>query len=242
MSNKVLLGVLVIIVAASMGVGVLIGMQLGGSEGEQAAATTPATEAETPTPIPTADEQGTESSGGEQTPEQTPIPAYEFNEREIRLAVTSMINDRRAEADLDAMRTDSRTAERLAALAQNHSDTMAEREVLNQTIDGRNSEARYKAADLFERCKISSPQNNYFIDATGNDLEVVGKTVAGRPYSDLGQTAFNENETQVAEALVDDWYDNPRLSSRLGYENAAHLGVGVAIADDGTVYATATVC
>jgi hypothetical protein len=259
MVNKAALAVLGVIVLVSMGVGVLIGMQLGASGGiaddggdDDGASDGPTpipTDTATGTPIPTATPTATAIPPTEQattTTEnlaaRTTVPSRRFDRRDVEAEVRALINERRRSNGLEELTISGNTVDRLTTMARRHSDEMADAGRLAHTVDGNTSESRYQDAGLYDTCRFTDADGGYVISADDNSLESLGQTVAGRPYQDEGETWFNENETEVARALVDNWFDNPVYRDRLDYENARYVGVGVEITQDGTVYATANVC
>lgn len=238
MANKVLLGVLVAIVGVSVGVGVLIGMQLGGADGSPTAVTDGGETESTPTPIPDdTSEQQTATPRDRQE-----IPPEEFDAAEIRAETGRLVNERRTDDGLEPLGTDGQTSERLVTMADGHSADMAAAGSVGHNVSGTDSAARYRDAGLYDTCQFQSAEGTFVVNAENNDLEAIGRTVAGRTYSEAGEQRFNEDETDVAEAIVRQWYGTPAFREHLSYENAERLGIGVEITDDGTVYATANVC
>lgn len=242
MSNKVVMGVLGVIVLVSMGVGVLIGMQLGDEGGANPiGGAADSGSAGTPTPIPTAT-PGQSSDGSGQSTDRTTVAPRRFDDGEIRAEVGRLVNERRAEEGLDPLRTDGQTAARLERMGTAHSVAMADAGRVSHDVNGTDSEGRYRNAGLYGTCQFESAAGTYIIDASDNRLETLSWTVAGREYEDLGRTKFNGNETAVARDIVRKWYRRAEFKERLSYENAQRLGVGIEITQDGTVYATGNLC
>jgi hypothetical protein len=227
-----------------MGVGILIGMQLGGPAGPDPAATD--ADEGTPTPVPTAtsDQQG--DSGTPTLPSgRTTVPTRGFDEGEIRSEVVRLVNSRRQADGLSRLVSEGQTAGRIVEMANGHSQTMARERLVRHEIDGESSTDRYRNANLYDTCQFESAAGSYIIraDTSSNSaLEVLSRTVAGRPYEVDGVTEFNEEETDIARDIVDKWYDNSAYRERLSYENAEYLGVGLDITDGGQVYATGNLC
>lgn len=259
MVNKAALGVLGVIVLVSMGVGVLIGMQLDGSPGVGSGNGTanngggptpvPVTTGSTPTPIPTAP---TPSAGSptdqppqvttEEFPDRTTVPSRRFDASEIARIAKQLINERRVEAGYTELSIRGQTVDRLDRMARGHSVHMADAGYLSHNIEGNSSEDRYRMANLYSTCQFASDTGSYLITAESNNLEVITRTYAGRAFQDDSQTKFSENERQVAQEIVQNWFDGMISRPRLVYENAERVGVGVEVTRDGTVYATANVC
>ena len=244
MANNTALGVLGVIVLVAMGVGILIGMQLGGPAGPDPAATD--ADEGTPTPVPTA---APDQQGGSGTPTlpggRTTVPTREFDESEIRSEVLRLVNSRRRADDLNAFERGGQTADAVTEMANSHSQRMARERLVSHEFDATSSADRYRNANLYDTCQFESAAGTYIIRAdtsSSSNLEVLSQTVAGRPYEVDGVTEFNEDETEVARDIVEKWYDNSAYRERLSYENAEYLGVGLAITDDGEVYATGNLC
>lgn len=246
MVNKAALSVLGVIVLVSMGVGVLIGMQIGGGGAGTTSESTPTAGPSTEqgpagdgnadparrTTIP-GDDGGTvpPQDGGET------IPARQFEPGEIRAEMKTLINQRRVNRGLQELNTGGRISDQLDRMAHGHSVEMADEPRVSHNIDGNTSVSRYKAAGLYDSCKFESDPGTYTVDAQYNRLEVIGYTVAGRTYD--GQ--FHDTEEDVAEAIVSDWFAGTSRD-RLLYENANQLGIGVEVTGGGDVYATGNLC
>lgn len=261
MVNKAALGVLGVIVLVSMGVGVLIGMQLGGNgaavgggngstDDGDGPTPVPVTTGSTPTPLPTAgptpdSSPATETATGETTialPDRTTVPSRRFSEDEIAREVKELLNERRTQQGYSELTIRGQTVDQIDRMALGNSVRMADAGVLSHNIEGNSSEDRYRMNNLYATCQFASDQGSYLITAESNNLEVITRTFAGRAYEDDGQARFNENETQVAQAIVENWFDGMISRPRLLYSNAERIGVGVEVTRDGTVYATGNMC
>ncbi|MFB6165426.1 MAG: CAP domain-containing protein [Haloarculaceae archaeon] len=239
MVNKAALSVLGVIVLVSMGVGALIGMQLGptgggGGDGGPAAGTTQ-------TPVPT-DGGGSASATTEPLAQQDTVPPRRFDTARIAADVKRLVNEHRSQQGLGQFQTDGTTVSRIDRMARKHSVAMADAGAVRFTINGTSSADRYRAADLYDTCRFTSNSGAGTIDATDNRLEVIGSTVAGRQYTENGEVRMNRDDEAVAKAIVSNWYQSPVFRDRLGYEHAKSLGVGIEITDDGTVYVTGNLC
>lgn len=255
MVNKAALGVLGVIVLVSMGVGVLIGMQLGGpanagpadgnsTDGGDETTTAPADSTPTRTPFPESPPTASGPGGEEPTitaVDRTTVSYRRFDERTIASLIKEDINERRQQAGLSTFVTSGSTVSQIDKMARSHSIAMADAGVVRNYLDGNSSADRYRAFDLFQTCSFPNEKDTFIVDATGNRLEVIGSTVAGRAY-DRDDPKFNENESQVAEALVTEWWDDPTKRERLSWVNAERIGTGVEVTQDGSVYATVNLC
>jgi hypothetical protein len=246
MVNKAAVAVLGVIVLVSMGIGILIGMQLEGPTGQAADSDTndTGTASGGPTTVPTGDSTPSTGEGPGTLPpmERTTMPARRFDDRKIEAEIASLVNQRRSERGLDTNDVTGNTADAVRRMARNHSVTMADGGALSHNAGGTSSEQRYRNAGLYEACKFESDPDTYIVDAQYARLEVIGRTYAGQSYQDDGMTAYNANETEVARAIVDEWFSTPQYESRLTYENSDQFGVGVEVTRDGLVYVTGNVC
>lgn len=263
MVNKAALSVLGVIVLVSMGVGILIGMQLGGPSNTQTGGNSsggggvtpiptdsPAatTGNGTPTPLPTATSPGGIPTDGsttttERPPQQrTTMLPRRFNEREIEQLIADQINAERQSSGKDTLATDGNLAERIRVMSRNHSVQMADAGRVSHLIDGVTSKDRYQRASLYDTCKFLSNSGNYIIDAEGNNFETVAMVKAGRQYERNGETRYHDEEADVADAIVEEWFSNQFLKPRLMYDNAETMAVGIEITQNGEVYATTNVC
>ncbi|MFC6976199.1 CAP domain-containing protein [Halomicroarcula sp. GCM10025709] len=246
MVNKAAFGVGVIVLLAAVGIGVLIGMQIGGASGTGLA--TPGEETATPTSertaIPTA--TTTPTATGTPTPtataQYTDVPARTFNEQNVSEYILQYLNERRQAAGLDTLSASGSTSDRLHRMAERHSDAMAREGRVIHTIDGQSSADRYRDNNLYGRCEMRSAGGGYIESADNNRFEAIGHTVAGQPYTDDGQRRFHGNDSQVARALVTNWNDSDIYHDRLTLENANRVGIGVEVTNTGNVYATVNVC
>jgi hypothetical protein len=245
MVNKAALSVLGVIVLVSMGVGVLIGMQIGGGGAGTTGMSTP-TPGEGTAQGPGDGESNpraqTTIPGGEietvQPPEEEQtIPARRFERREINTEIKRLINQRRTNRDLSDLITDGQVTDKLDTMARNHSVAMADEGRVSHNIDGNTSRDRYEAAGLYSPCQFESDPGTYVVDARYNRLEVIGHVVAGRTHD--GE--FIENEEEVAQAIVSDWFSGTSRD-RLLYQNANQIGIGVEVTQSGDVYVTGNLC
>jgi hypothetical protein len=252
MVNKAALGVLGVIVLVSMGVGVLIGMQLGGpasagaidGNASDGGATTDEGATPTRTPFPESPPTAAGPGGSEPTITavgRTTVSYRRFDERRIAAEIKAEINERRRSAGLKAFVTDGSTVSNLDRMARSHSVAMADAGVVRNYLEDNSSADRYEAFNLFGTCSFPNAEDTFIVDATGNRLEVIGTTVAGRAY-DRDDPKFNENESQVAEQLVSEWWSDPPNRDRLSWVNAGRIGTGVEVTQDGSVYATVNLC
>jgi uncharacterized protein YkwD len=241
MVNKVALGILAVIVLTAMTVGGLVGLQLGGEDPLGPNGTS------TPTPTPGVG-SGNASTNQTATPERTPSPeptpspeetvrADEFNDTRIEEQVRRLVNDRRTNRSDRTLRADSTLTE----MARFHSDNLAAQGYPSHVADGYSAQERYERFGLADRCQV--PDDSYTGIRTGEALETVAKSFAGRPYTAPdGETRVNENERAVARAVVDGWFDRSSDRRKLVLEEATAVGVGVTVTDDGAVYVTANLC
>ena len=244
MVNKTAVGLLGVVIVASLGVGVLIGMQRGGGA-DTATTTVPSSGDQTGTPTPsqsgTSSSSTTETPAGESTEQRTTIPARQFDEGEIASHVAEFVNQERQNRDLQRLETGDATSTTVAAMARNHSVGMADAGNVTHEVEGVDTAGRYRQNELFERCKFKSPEGSY-IRQPDEEFELIGMSYAGTPYQDDGEEQFNGDERAVARAIVDDWMQSSEYSERLLVKGPTRMGVGVEVTDGGKVYATMDVC
>ncbi|WP_436907389.1 CAP domain-containing protein [Halosimplex marinum] len=208
-----------------------------------AAATPTPTPTATPTAYPTLTPTVTPTATPTATPALTEIPAEAFDEREIERLVGEYVNDRRASEGLDPLDNEGKGVDRLTEMAREHSVQMANVGEAIHRIDGVTSAERYRDHELYDRCRWSSPDGNTLRTADDNALEAVGRTVAGDPDHRVnGSRQFNGNESAVARAIVESWWETDTYRPRLTYPNADEIGVGVEITRRNDVFVTANVC
>lgn len=279
MVNKAIVGILVLIVLTSLGVGVLIGTQLGGSEapadesssdggtadgGDGGDSTTAAadgtaangtttngtavnatetatvTASSTPTPTPTA----TPAPTATPTPTRTTIPSYNFSTSQIEQEMIAGINERRSSSGLHQFETDTSTWRDVRSMTRIHSQAMANQRRSSFRTDAyADASERYRGEGVFDRCKYQDADRGYIVTPS-NSFQAVGDTWAGQEYEDGGETRFNGDESQVAEAILEDWYSSSTYRRPLvnDDENVELIAVGVSITDDGRVFASAAIC
>lgn len=243
MVNKTAIGILGVVVMASLGVGVLIGMQLGGGTSAPVA-TSPAVDGETATPANDQTNDGGDEAAtpSESTNErQTTIPARQFDEQEIANHVAEFVNEERKAQNRTRLATGDATATRVSRMASNHSVAMADHGSAAHKVDGVSTTKRYRNHDLYERCKYKSPEGSY-IATPDEKFELVGTTYAGTHYEADGQERFNGDERAVARAIVDNWNESGTYSERLLTRGPTRMGVGVEVTSTGKTYATVDVC
>ncbi|WP_254280249.1 CAP domain-containing protein [Haloarcula marina] len=271
MVNKTVLGIAVLLVLASFGGGIFVGMQLGGqdaepqtdSSGSDSGGGDDGGAAQTSTATPT---KGSASNGsvdnGTATNETTPdgtatatptptpveteqeayVPPRYYSESKIAAHVAEFINEERQQRRLDPMSPNGNTADRIAVMAEGHSDAMAAEGRTVHEIDGVDSADRYRQSDLYSACTFQAAGKSYVRYPDGNNFEAIDRTVAGQVYTEDGQEQFNAGNREVARAIVDSWFDTQPYRDRLTYANAARMGIGINVTDSGDVYATANIC
>ena len=257
MVNKAIVGILVLIVLTSLGVGVLIGTQLGGGDatavpdtdasdgsatggGGDATTSTATPSNETATAVEST-ETATATATATATPVQTTVPAREFDSEAIEREVLATINEKRAERELETFRNDTTTWQRLQTMVRSHSQAMAQERSVTFSAGGNSSSDRYENAGLYGRCQYQDPETGDIIQPS-NSFQAVGSTVAGQSYQEDGQRRFNGNESQVATTLVENWFDSSTYRPSLINRGVELLAVGVTVTDDGTVYAATAIC
>ena len=242
MVNKSLLGLAVVVLAAVFGIGVFVGMFVGGGgiagspDASPAGSATPTANGgsdapgATATPAAAATATPAQPASGTPTPERTPIPRSAFSSTNITSYVIQYLNDARTDDGVGTLTTDGRTAESVEEMAQSHSDAMATATSLSHTIEGVTSEDRYDNYDLTSTCSFATTET-----PSDNELEAIGQTVAGQTYTENGTEQFNEEDADVARALVDQMLADEDYAARLLHPDAGRMGVGVSLTSNGDV-------
>jgi uncharacterized protein YkwD len=245
MVNKVALGILAVIILTAMTVGGLVGLQLSGDgtsgEGTQTPATTPTPQPTTDAPEPTATPGDGGSGAGTPTASPTPTPGVssaDIDRTEVEEAVRAAINDRRVDRDMGTLRFD----ERLREMARNHSRAMTDQGYVSHAAGGLTTQDRYRAFGLADQCRV--PNNSNRGIRTGQSLETISKVKVGANYTFEAddRTIQVRNETQVARVVVDGWSATENERRKLLLEQAAEVGVGAVVTEEGEVYVTADLC
>ncbi|MFC7021441.1 MULTISPECIES: CAP domain-containing protein [Haloarcula] len=254
MVNKGIIVVGIIVLLSAVGVGALIGMQIGGGSPAPAVADGGAPDEPTQTPTgndsdgtaatetPTSDDEPAET---ETETAQTPVSPRQFNDDNVTEYVEQFINEERQSRGLDPLQITGTTAGELNDLAMDHSTDMASAGRVVHEIDGVSSADRYRQHDLYETCVYESEKGSYVVKPDNperNQFEAIGKVVAGQTYTVDGEERFLEDDRAVARAIVDDWMASNIYRDRLLLPGIERMGVGVTITNTGNVYATANVC
>lgn len=237
MANKFTLIAVLVIASTAMGVGAFVGTQLP-SDADNVSTETP-----TPTPVPSATGESTAAATATgtatATPTATPRPTVspqEFDAATIEAEVLAAINAERAERGLDPLSSDSR----LDPMAQFHSDNMADQGYVSHAADGYTTSDRYEKFDQSDRCRVPNDAQGGIV--IKENLETLGLGIAGRPYEDDNETRVDRNESAVADAVVEDWFEDDRDAEVLTLENAGYAGVGANVTDRGRVFVTVDLC
>ena len=183
-----------------------------------------ATPAPTDSPTPTA--TGTPTA----TPTPQPVSPAGFNATRIEVLVREEINDRRAERGLERLFV----RDGMPRMAKNHSRRMARQGYASHAAGGFSTEDRYERNGFF--CGI--PDDTNTDTRTGDAIETVDKVSAGQEFN--GQ--YNRNEREIARDAVENWFADQEERTKLTYENAGSLGVGVVVSGSGRAYVTVDLC
>jgi len=209
--------------------GLLLGGISGDSDNTETATPTEQVEVETQT------DAARQVSTATAIPETESTPVEQnLSERNIESLIESQINNH--PDSVTRLSTDTKTAVELDTLAKNHSKDMADSISVSHEVGNGDSEARYRSADLYDKCQFQ--EQSYIVNAQRNRLEAIAR-------ADLNQYRGEDNETtetNIAEVIVEDWYNSITYRDRFQYENAEHLGVGVNISADQKIYATVNIC
>jgi len=201
------------------------------------------TDAPTTAPTPTATATPTVTPEPTPTATRTPMLIRRFDTEAIERHLRRLINDWRAEQDLQRFsHADGTVVRKLDRMATAHSVDMADIGETIHRIDNRSSAGRYRDYELFETCQFKKRGAQYIVTPTRNRLEVLGKTYAGTTYRGPDGLRYNGNESMVAQAIFDNWRTNSVFRDRLAYANATRIGIGVETTGDNEVYVAGNVC
>lgn len=237
MANKFTLMAVIIIATTAMGVGAFVGSQLPDD------ADNVTTETPTPTPVPsptggsatTATETGTPTVTPTATPRPTVSPES-FDAATIETEVLAAVNAERRDRGLEPLSADSR----LDPMARFHSDNMAGQGYVSHAAASYTTSDRYEKYDQSGRCRVPNDAKGGIV--IKENLEAIDLAIAGRPYESDNETRIDRNESAVARAVVDDWFDDEDDVETLTLENADFAGVGANVSDDGRVFVTVDLC
>ena len=147
-----------------------------------------------------------------------------IDKRQLAFAIHAQINEERTQRGLSRLRMDPE----LRAIANNHSQDMAERDYFaHESPDGDNFGDRYDAAGY--QCRVSTDSSQF---ATG------AENIAF-------QTTYETNETELANAIVSQWMASDGHRENILQNHWEHEGIGIAVgSEDGMrkIYATQNFC
>lgn len=225
MVNRGVVVVFSLLVVAAAGAGALVGLQLEGALST--------TDGPTDTATPDGSTPARDTPTATATPRPTVAPSS-FDAATVEAEILAMVNEERRARGLETLET----LAPLREMARSHSGAMAVQGYPSHGAAGNTTADRYAAYDLDDRCRVVDDSGTSIRE--DKELEVVAKTVAGRPFGPDGGVA--RDETAVARNVVDSWFADDTASRRLTMRNAKRVGVGVVVASDGGVYATADLC
>lgn len=156
-----------------------------------------------------------------------------LDDRRLAAAIAAEINHYRGDPLVHdtvdrTLATNTTTGARLTAMTRERSARMAAAENDSADQAGLDARDRYRDAGLRDRCRLPSPYNSQLLPlerlelATGT--ETTGATVS-----------------EVAEAVVQQWYDRRESRRVLSVPAADHLGVGVTVTND-VAYVAVALC
>ncbi|WP_199710222.1 CAP domain-containing protein [Halosegnis longus] len=231
--NKNVLAVVLVVLVAVGGFGVL---QLGGQNGTGPTPTptpTPESPTATPTPTPTGTTTATPTDTGTATatptPTATPVPALDTEQirRTVERDIVAFQDDPTTVRN-EAMATDGEIPTALSAMAERHSQQMAAAGRLAHTIGSSTTADRYEQRPKLSNCRVVNNQETYV---------VAKETMEG--FARVPRTDYSEQE--FGSRLVDRLLSDNQARRTLELENADHLGIGIAASGD-YVYVTVAVC
>lgn len=185
----------------------------------------------TPTPTPTATPVPTTPTDAGPTTTPTPTPRQEPVDTAAVASMTTAhlvdYQDDPRTARSEALFTDSATAEKLSALARNHSDRMAAHGYVVHRLDGVSTVDRYRRYGLGD-CRLVNDNQDHVVDLREQEV-VYGIDVAGR------------SDAELARAIANGLMSRHETRFALSLEGASSMGIGVNVTD-GRAYVTVAVC
>lgn len=218
------------------------------SAAERSTGTSTATRTESPTEgtvkaantaTQTATPTRTATATATPTPTATPLEAREVDTDAVAGELAQLINDERSQRGLSSLSFDTGTSESVATMATNHSEYMANQESISHYQGSETSRERYDRNGLYDTCKFQH-DGGYIVTANVNQLEVVDRADFSAIHD--GGPVTDETHQELASSLLDSWRSDDEELDRLLYTNARYGGIGIAIGDDGYVYATVNIC
>jgi uncharacterized protein YkwD len=185
----------------------------------------------TPTPPPTDSPTPTATGTPTATPTPQPVSPAGFNETRVEVLVREEINDRRAERGLDRLFV----RDGMPEMAKNHSRRMADQGYPSHAAGGFSTRQRYER-NGFGFCGI--PDDTNTDSREGDAIETIDKVSAGQQFDGR----YNRNEREIARDAVENWFADGEERTKLTYENAGSLGVGVVVSGSGHAYLTVDLC
>lgn len=240
MVNKAALGVVGVIVVATLGGSLVLGTLL--DPGDERGPGGP-TDGETPTP--TESESATESSTGTLTEgegDHTPILPRRFSSEAIEDNVTRLINEARANESRSTLETEGSTSADLRTMARDHSVDMADAGYDAHVVAGTNVSQRYRNHGLYERCQYSDSVN--VISPGYQDyFEVVGSgTIGEYDRNSSGNSTFVDDESRAATIVVAEMLADSEVRERLTNQYFERTGVGVEITRENEFFVAVNLC
>ncbi len=228
-----LLLVLGLLILASMGAGVLIGLQVT-DEADSPARVQTATNlpnGSTPTPVPGPDQTQ------DQTTQITPRPP----DRQLQNVLLSAINDYRIRHNRSSITNTEAPSARLKKMATNHSQHMATVGSARISLRGSTSSERYRDAGLIDVCPFPSNSGYSTINPSVGELELVANPIKSPPYENV-EAGYNGDMSKATDKALSTWIESNQDRRKLLYKNAEQAGIGTVITDSGSVYITVSLC
>jgi len=227
-SFKAALGVIAVFILIGS-TGLLLGGTSGGPWAEPAE--TPPEETESTTQSGTVTPSVTTT---EVRKTKSELTEQKLNVENIESLIEKNVNNHRS--SVTTLSTDTNRAAELDQLSKSHSKDMVQSRTLAHNVTSGDSEARYRSTGLYQECQFVGQGS--VINAKNNRLEAIARANLDEY---RGETV-EDSEQNIAEGIVQDWFNNTTYRERLRREGAEDLGVGVEISENGRVYATAAVC
>lgn len=146
------------------------------------------------------------------------------------------LNEERTSRGLDPVGT----RQILRAIGEDHAENMRKHDYIGHTQpNGTTISDRYRDRGLLPQCRLPTGNGRYYNGAENVAGAHVTETVTHPGTSEY----FNiDTEEELAAYLLDSWMSSDGHRKVLLLESANEIGLGIAIAEDGEVYAALEFC
>lgn len=154
---------------------------------------------------------------------------------EVEQEFQRLLNEERASRDLQNLRL----REDLRSMGDIHATNMMENDYIgHEWPDGTDIEDRYSERGLLPECRLPVADSDRFYPGAENAAGAHVET----EYVSGGETYDPDTSEELAAALFDQWMNSPGHREAMLVPSADAMGLGIAINDDGEVWAALELC